>query len=97
VSVLLRGKIRAERSMELVGCSIDDLWIHLEGTFKKGMTRNNYGLWHVDHCKPCASFDLNDPLQQKKCFHYSNLQALWAIDNLKKGSKWKGKTYRNAF
>ena len=51
------------------------------------MTKENYGLWHVDHIIPCASFDLTDPKQQKICFHWSNLQPLKAIDNLKKGTR----------
>ena len=62
--------------------------MHLEAQFKPGMTWDNYGLkgWHVDHIRPCASFDLRDPEQQRRCFHYTNLQPLWAEENLKKGS-----------
>jgi len=53
------------------------------------MTWSNYGKgWHIDHIKPCASFDLSNPEQQKICFHYTNLQPLWAIDNIKKGAKF---------
>ena len=55
------------------------------------MSWDNYGLhgWHVDHIKPCASFDLSKPIEQRKCFNFNNLQPLWAIDNLRKGSKIK--------
>ena len=60
---------------------------HLQNQFKPGMTRDNYGLWHVDHIIPCASFDLTKLSEQEKCFHYTNLQPLWAIDNIKKGAK----------
>ena len=73
--------------MELVGCSIDELKKHLEIKFKKGMSWNNYGKWHVDHVVPVDFFDLTKIEEQKKCFHYSNLQPLWAQDNLKKGGK----------
>ena len=45
--------------------------------------------WHIDHIRPCASFDLTDPEQQKQCFHYTNLQPLWAEDNLRKSDKWE--------
>jgi hypothetical protein len=53
------------------------------------MSWGNYGLhgWHVDHIIPCASFDLTDPEQQRQCFHYTNLQPLWAEDNLRKSDK----------
>jgi len=50
------------------------------------MTRENQGVWHVDHIKAVANFDLEDEEEQKKCFHYTNLQPLWAEDNLKKGA-----------
>jgi len=51
-----------------------------------GTGHNGKGMkeWHIDHIKPCASFDLSKPSQQRKCFHYSNMQPLWAKDNLKK-------------
>lgn len=54
------------------------------------MTWENYGEWHIDHIKPCASFDLNDPEQQKLCFHYTNLQPMWAKENQKKADKLEG-------
>ena len=67
-----------------MGCSIEFLKEYLEKQFKSGMNWDNYGEWHVDHIIPCVSFDLSDPEQQKKCFYYTNLQPLWAIENLEK-------------
>jgi len=55
--------------------------------FIAGMSWANYGEWHIDHKKPCALFDLRDTDQQRACFHYSNLQPLWAFDNRSKGAK----------
>jgi len=77
-------------TMVLIGCSIQELRAHLEALFLPGMTWKNYGFrgWHVDHKRPCVSFDLTDPAQQRACFHYTNLQPLWAKDNLKKHAKW---------
>ena len=80
---------KSKNSIELLGCSIEDFKIHLTSLFKEGMTWNNYGFkgWHIDHIRPCASFDLTDPEQQKECFHYSNLQPLWWWENLEKSDK----------
>ena len=80
---------KTSKTLELIGCSIGELIIYLESKFHDGMTWKNYGKygWHIDHIKPCSSFNLNDPQQQKECFHYTNLQPLWACDNLSKGSR----------
>jgi hypothetical protein len=84
---VLKGKEKSNSTIKLLGCSIEECWQHLESKFQPGMTRENQGLWHIDHIIPCASFDLRCPVQQLACFHYTNLQPLWAIDNLKKGAK----------
>lgn len=78
---------KSKRTLELVGCSLDELKQHLEKQFKIGMDWNNYGAWHIDHIQPCASFDLSKPEEQNKCFHYTNLQPLWAKENMSKGGK----------
>ena len=80
---------KSARTLELLGASISEVRAHLEAQFELGMTWDNWSTygWHVDHIKPCASFDLTDPEQQKACFHYSNLQPLWAKDNLSKNDR----------
>ena len=88
IFLALKGAVKSKRTKELLGCTIEQLWIHLEKSFKPGMTKENYGKWHVDHIRPCASFDLTKPEEQAKCFHYTNLQALWAHENLSKGDKF---------
>ena len=71
----------------LLGCSRDHLRRHLESRFQPGMTWENYGRygWHVDHVIPCSAFDLTNPDEVRKCFHFSNLQPLWWRDNIIKG------------
>lgn len=87
----IQREYKSGSTLELIGCSIDEAKKHIESQFKDGMTWENHGLhgWHIDHIKPCASFDLTDPEQQKECFHYTNLQPLWAEDNMKKGGKYE--------
>lgn len=77
------------RSMDLVGCTPQELRRHIEGKFKRGMSWANYGKWHVDHIIPCAKFDLVLPDQQRACFHFTNLQPLWKFDNLSKSDAIK--------
>jgi len=89
----LKRNSKYSDSLKLLGCSIDFLKHHLEHQFKPNMSWNNWGTgcngkgmqeWHIDHIKPCASFDLSKPEEQRKCFHYSNLQPLWAMENCSK-------------
>jgi hypothetical protein len=81
------GKSKNNSTIKLLGCSIEELKIHLEKQFTNGMSWKNYGKWHIDHIKPCASFDLSLENEQKLCFHFTNLQPLWAKDNIKKSDK----------
>lgn len=81
---VLKGINKSNSTIKLLGCSINQLKQHLEQQFTKGMSWKNYGRWHIDHIKPCVSFDLNKVDEQKKCFNYKNLQPLWARDNLSK-------------
>ena len=71
-------------TIKLLGCNVKKLRKHLTKQFQSGMSWKNYGKWHIDHIRPCTSFDLSKPSQQRKCFHYTNLQPLWAKDNLSK-------------
>ncbi len=96
-AVLLRGRLhrvlsranaaKSAATLELLGTDKAGLIAHLEAQFTEGMTWENQGEWHIDHIKPCASFDLTDPEQQKLCFHYTNLQPLWGSENCSKGAR----------
>lgn len=85
---VLKRNSKSKNTTSLIGCLPKDLVIYLESKFIDGMTWENYGEWHIDHIRPCASFDLSIPEQQKQCFHYTNLQPLWAKENLSKGNKY---------
>lgn len=87
IYVALKRGVKSEPTMRLLGCGIDFFKQYFESLFTDGMSWCKYleGGIHIDHIIPCKYFDLTDPEQQKKCFHYTNLQPLWSIDNLRKG------------
>jgi hypothetical protein len=90
------------KTLDLLGCTPEECNKYLESKFQTSrpnhpnpnqvMTWENQGYygWHIDHIKPCSSFDLSDPEQQKLCFHYTNLQPLWAEDNFAKNDNMAG-------
>lgn len=86
-AALITGAPKSDNTLKLLGCSVIQLKKHLVSKFTDGMTWKNYGKWHIDHIAPCASFNLDSTEEQKRCFHFSNLQPLWATDNLKKSGK----------
>jgi hypothetical protein len=84
-----------KHTLEYVGCSVEDLRTHLENQFEKEAERcghpiswENQGEWHIDHIKPCASFDLDLEEERDKCFHYTNLQPMWGPDNISKSDTY---------
>lgn len=84
------GNKRCARSESLLGCPMGYLKYWIESQMRPGMSWKNYGsVWQLDHKKPCASFDLSDSTQQKQCFHYTNLQPLFSLENRKKWSKYE--------
>jgi len=86
IRALLAGEYRAKKVLSLLGCSEEYFRYYIEMLFKSGMTWKNRGLggWEVDCKIPCVCFDLASLDDQKKCFHYSNLQPLWRNENSKK-------------
>ena len=79
--------------LELTSCTVDFLKNYLSNQFEEGMTWANHGQWHIDHRKPCASFDLKNEEEQRKCFHYTNLQPLWGKKNMEKSAKFNEATF----
>jgi hypothetical protein len=79
---------------ELVGLSRQEFKDYIESKFQLGMNWSNYGsydyvnkTWNYDHIIPLCKFNLNEVEELKKACHYTNIQPLWAIDNLNKSSK----------
>lgn len=84
----LKGNKKHKKTLELLGCDIVFFKKYLESKFKKGMTWENYGaVWHIDHIYPVSKLDLSKEENQRICFHYTNMQPLFAEENIKKFNK----------
>lgn len=79
--------VKDSTTLDLLGCDAVTAKDYIQSQFTEGMTWENYGDWDVDHIKPCASFDLTKPEEQKIAFNYKNLRPLWSTpDSAKKHS-----------
>ena len=86
----IKDEFKIGSAIKDLGCSITELKSYLESKFLTGMTWDNYGLdsWHIDHIKPLSAFNLSDKKQILEACHYTNLQPLWAKDNLSKSDNY---------
>lgn len=91
----IAGKICTGSFVRDLGCSIEFLKKYLEERFydnsntEEQMSGDNYGMygWHIDHIIPLSAFDLTDREQFLQACHYTNLQPLWAEENLRKSNR----------
>jgi len=97
--VVKRAQRYSEHTLDWLGCTPLELIAHLEKQWQRGMSWSNYGCgvgqWSIDHIRPCASFDLLRADHRAACFHYTNLQPLWHIDNILKNDRWDGDYIKN--
>lgn len=84
IRLLVSGKGKSANTMKLLGCDMTTYRTYIQSQFTDGMSWDNYGEWHIDHIKPCCSFDLTISENQFICFNYTNTQPLWKADNLSK-------------
>ena len=76
---------KTSKTFDIIGCSPIELKEHLERRFTDNMSWENRSLWHIDHIIPLSSVKTEEEVY--KLCHYTNLQPLWAEDNLKKSNK----------
>ena len=90
-TALKRGYKKSKPTLDLLGCDVKFLKSYLENKFLPTMTWDNYGtVWHIDHIMPCAKFNLADLEEQRRCFHYTNLQPLFAVTTVIDGVTYIG-------
>jgi hypothetical protein len=77
--------VNGKRTEELLGGTFEEIKIHFESLFTEGMSWDNRSEWHIDHIVPLSSGKTEE--EMIKLCHYTNLQPLWAKDNLKKSDK----------
>ena len=86
----LKEGFKKGKTLEMLGCSIEEFKLYLEGQFDENMNWENYGsYWELDHIIPCDSFDLSNLEEQKNCFRFTNIQPLEKIANRKKSNKYE--------
>lgn len=90
INKVLKSKSQRKSSstMDLVGCSKLKLQCHLEKQFDEFMSWSNFGKWHIDHKIPCCAFDASNPAECAAMWHYTNLQPMWATENLRKSGSF---------
>lgn len=77
---------KSDSAIRDLGCSINKLKQHLEAKFKPGMTGSNYSKWYIDNIIPLSNFNLTNKQNCQKACHYTNLQPLWAKENIIKSN-----------
>jgi hypothetical protein len=80
-----RKTSKKNNTFEILGCNWAEIKRHIEAKFVDGMSWENRDQWHIDHIIPLASAKTEERLLE--LCHHSNLQPLWASENMSKGSK----------
>ena len=77
---------KRSKTYHMLGCSFKTLQAYIEKLFTAGMSWDNQGKWHLDHILPLAAATTEEELIALS--HHTNLQPLWAKDNISKGDKY---------
>jgi hypothetical protein len=88
IRYILKNFKKEKSSIEYIGCTKIFLKTWFQYCFDECMTFENYGkVWHIDHVIPCSKFMLQNHDEKNKCFHWTNLKPMKAIDNIRKNNK----------
>jgi hypothetical protein len=80
---------KSARTEEILGCKIVFFRDHIKNLMEHWMNADNYGVhvpgerrWQLGHRMPISAFDLSDPEQIKKAWHYTNIIPQEAEENI---------------
>ena len=95
INHFLGGRTKGGRLYLLIDCDMNFLKSYLESLFIDGMNWDNYGVgmdkWCIDHIIPLENFNLENGEEQKRAFHYTNMQPMWYLENASKSNHYIGK------
>ena len=82
--------VKQQKTEELLGCTVSEARDHIESQFEEGMSWENWAMdgWHLDHIRPCISFDMTEERQQFVCFNFRNQMPLWGESNISKNDNY---------
>ena len=80
-----RNFYKTNKTEQILGCTFQEFFNHIESQFLTGMSWDNRSEWHIDHIIPLASAKTEEEILRLN--HYTNLRPLWALENIQKGSK----------
>jgi len=93
LKMALKQNNKSGSAVRDLGCTIEKLKVYLESKWLPGMNWSNHGnkegQWSIDHIIPLSKVDLTNKEQFLKVNHYTNLQPMWHIDNIKKFNKYE--------
>lgn len=99
IRAVVKGIYKKDKSVvDLIGCSVEEFKIYIENQFQEGMTWENWCFtgWHIDHKIPLSWFNLENENCRSLAFHYTNMQPLWAAENLDKKNFYSHQINTNA-
>ena len=95
----IKRGVKTGSTVELLGCNPEKFRKYIENLWEEGMNWENYGKgpgkWNYDHSRPCESFTniAMDPIEQRMCFHYTNMEPMWEPENQSKAAFFDPETF----
>lgn len=99
LTVVLRSRLRSAvrngqkrgSAIRDLGCTVEELKVHIEGLLQPGMTWDNFGhgsgRWGIDHFFPMKRANLEDRAHVLAVCNWRNLRPEWFSANVRKSAR----------